>query len=83
MLWLVQRVFYGPQSELVSSRPPDDLHVAELAMLWPLAVLTLVMGVAPSIWLPTIEQGVRRPPLITQYSPGFVTITSIPQGGQR
>jgi NADH-quinone oxidoreductase subunit M len=60
MLWLVQRIFYGPQSELVTSRPADDLHFRELALLWPLAVLTLVMGVAPSIWLPAIEQGVPR-----------------------
>jgi NADH-quinone oxidoreductase subunit M len=60
MLWLVQRIFYGPQSELVTSRSADDLHFRELALLWPLAVLTLVMGVAPSIWLPAIEQGVPR-----------------------
>ena len=83
MLWLVQRVFYGPQSDLVSSKPPDDLHLGELALLWPLAVLTLVMGVAPSIWLPTIEQGVHLPPLITHSGPGFVTLTSTPMGGQR
>ena len=24
MLWLVQRLFYGPQSELVATRPADD-----------------------------------------------------------
>jgi NADH-quinone oxidoreductase subunit M len=83
MLWLVQRIFYGPQSELIASRPADDLHFRELALLWPLAVLTLVMGVAPSIWLTAIEQGVRRPPLTTPYRPGIATITSIPQGGQR
>jgi len=83
MLWLVQRVFYGPQSELIQSRPADDLHFRELVLLWPLAVLTLVMGVAPSIWLSTIEQGIQRPPLITQSGPGIVTITSIPEGGRR
>jgi len=84
MLWLVQRVFYGPQSELVLSKPPDDLHLGELALLWPIAVLTLVMGLAPSIWLPTIEQAVRpRPPINLHLSPGVVTITSVPQGGQR
>jgi NADH-quinone oxidoreductase subunit M len=60
MLWLVQRLFYGPQSDMVASRPADDLHFRELALLWPIAVLTLVMGLMPSIWLPTIEQGVRR-----------------------
>jgi len=83
MLWLVQRIFYGPQSELIASRPADDLHFRELALLWPLAILTLVMGVAPSLWLSAIEQGVHRPPLITHSGPGIVTITSIPPGGQR
>jgi len=63
MLWLVQRIFYGPQSEMVASRPADDLHFRELALLWPIAVLTMVMGLIPSIWLPTIEQGVRSRPL--------------------
>ncbi len=55
MLWLVQRIFYGPQSDLANSRPARDLHAAELAVLWPLAVLMLVMGLAPSIWIPAIE----------------------------
>jgi NADH-quinone oxidoreductase subunit M len=61
MLWLVQRLFYGPESELVQSKPPIDLRFRELAVLWPLAVLMLVMGLAPSIWLPAIEQGVHLP----------------------
>jgi NADH-quinone oxidoreductase subunit M len=59
MLWLVQRLFYGPESSLAASRPGDDLHFRELAVLWPLAALMLVMGVAPSLWLPAIEMGVR------------------------
>ena len=88
MLWLVQRVFYGPQSELIQVRPANDLHFRELALLWPLAVLTLVMGVAPSIWLSTIQQGIQRPPLTTQNGPRrvlrvFITSASVPPGGQR
>jgi len=59
MLSLVQRIFYGTESALVTSKPPDDLRVRESVVLWPLAVLMLVMGVAPSFWLPTIEQGIR------------------------
>jgi NADH-quinone oxidoreductase subunit M len=58
MLWLVQRIFYGPESELTKSKPVDDLHFRELAVLVPLTVLMLVMGLAPSLWLPSIEQGV-------------------------
>jgi NADH-quinone oxidoreductase subunit M len=61
MLWLVQRLFYGPESELTKSRPAVDLDDRELAVLWPLAVLMLVMGLAPSFWLPSIEQGMHTP----------------------
>jgi NADH-quinone oxidoreductase subunit M len=63
MLWLVQRLFYGPESELATSRPADDLHFRELAVLWPLAVLMLVMGLAPSLWMPSIAVGVHPPQL--------------------
>jgi NADH-quinone oxidoreductase subunit M len=59
MLWLIQRLFFGPPSALAASKPPDDLHRVQLAVLWPLAVLMLVMGVAPMLWLPTIEKGVQ------------------------
>jgi len=55
MLWLVQRLFYGPESTLAASTPANDLHLGESAVLWPLAVLMLVMGVAPSLWFPSIE----------------------------
>ncbi len=61
MLWLVQRLFYGPESELTASKPAVDLHLRELLVLCPLAVLMLVMGLAPSFWLPTIEKGVHPP----------------------
>jgi NADH-quinone oxidoreductase subunit M len=61
MLWLVQRLFYGPESVLTASKPAHDLHFMELAVLCPLAVLMLVMGVAPSFWLPSIETGVHPP----------------------
>jgi NADH-quinone oxidoreductase subunit M len=59
MLWLVQRLFYGPESALAASKSADDLHFREFAVLAPLAVLMLAMGLATSIWMPTIEQGVR------------------------
>jgi len=61
MLWLVQRLFYGPESALALSKPPEDLRFRELAVLCPLAVLMLVMGLAPSLWLTTIEKGVHLP----------------------
>ena len=61
MLSLVQRIFYGPQSEMITARAADDLHFRELAVLSPIVVLTLVMGVAPSIWFSAIKLGVPQP----------------------
>src|SRR5665213_1616102 len=63
MLWLVQRGFYGPESAMAASKPADDVHFGELAMLAPLVVLMLVMGLAPSIWLTSIQTGVHPPQL--------------------
>jgi NADH-quinone oxidoreductase subunit M len=88
MLWLVQRIFYGPESVLVTAKPADDLHVRELAVLWPLAVLMLVMGLAPSFWLPAIETAVLRPrvQLLIQSAPILPPIassSSSPGEGQR
>lgn len=57
MLWLVQRIFYGPSGEL-AARPEKDLRFGELAILWPFAVLMLVMGLAPTPWIQTIENRV-------------------------
>jgi NADH-quinone oxidoreductase subunit M len=83
MLWLVQRLFYGPQSELATSKPSNDLRFPELAVLWPLALLMLVMGLAPAIWLPAIEETVR--PRLQQPQYGDVLQTPNPSGleGQR
>jgi NADH-quinone oxidoreductase subunit M len=63
MLWLVQRLFYGPESKLAASKPADDVHFGELAVLAPLAILMLVMGLAPSFWTNSIQTGVHPPPL--------------------
>jgi len=63
MLWLVQRIFYGPESKLAASKPGEDVHFGELAVLAPLAVLMLVMGLAPSFWTNSIQTGVHPRPL--------------------
>ena len=63
MLWLVQRLFYGPESRLALSKPADDVHFGELAVLAPLVVLMLVMGLVPSFWTNSIQTGVHPPEL--------------------
>ena len=59
-LWLVQRVFYGPESALATEKPAADLRWNEWIVLAPLAVLMLVMGLAPGLWLPTIESSMKQ-----------------------
>jgi NADH-quinone oxidoreductase subunit M len=65
MLWLVQRVFYGPESHLSASATAPDLRLGEQSVLWPLAVLMLVMGVVPNFWLRDIQTA-QKPILIQQ-----------------
>ena len=74
MLWLAQRLFYGPQSALVEAKPPEDLRLRELAVLGPLAVLMLMMGVAPSIWLTAIENGFSRALVVARVIQGPVNL---------
>jgi NADH-quinone oxidoreductase subunit M len=67
MLSLVQRLFYGPESGLATSRAVGDLRVNELVALTPLVLLMLVMGVAPSYWFRSIAAGAQ--PEATQILP--------------
>jgi NADH-quinone oxidoreductase subunit M len=72
MLLLVQRLFYGPESALATSKPALDLRFGEIAILTPLVVLMLVMGLSPNLWLNTIQTGVHPPvkaPVILSESP--------------
>ena len=58
MLWMVQRIFYGPTSSLVSGKLTPDLRLREAIALWPMAVLMLVMGVASPYWIRAINDSV-------------------------
>jgi len=68
MLWLVQRLFYGPESALAESKPADDLHLGQLAIVAPLAVLMLVLGLMPSPWLQSIQSGIHLPQASDRHS---------------
>ncbi len=67
MLWLVQRLFYGPEGAL-AVKPARDLRFGELVALTPLVVLMFVMGVAPNLWFRSIQTGVHPP------APQFATV---------
>jgi NADH-quinone oxidoreductase subunit M len=55
MLWLVQRIFYGPISSLVGGKGAPDLLFHEAIALWPAAVLMFIMGVASPFWIRAID----------------------------
>ncbi len=68
MLWMVQRVFYGPESPLVHSSPAHDLAAREHLALWPMAALMVIMGVFSPYWIRAIDRGVHalsNPPAVT------------------
>jgi NADH-quinone oxidoreductase subunit M len=55
---MYQRVFFGKVTHDVNNSLPD-LTGREKAALWPIAVAALVMGVAPLIWLSSIDPAVQ------------------------
>jgi NADH-quinone oxidoreductase subunit M len=59
LLWAYQRVFFGKVTHEVNSALPD-ISGTEAAALWPPAVIALVMGVAPLIWLSAIDPAVQN-----------------------
>jgi NADH-quinone oxidoreductase subunit M len=63
MLWLVQRICFGVESEMTANESVTDLRTGESAVLWALAVLMLAMGLAPSAWLAAIQPATQPPQL--------------------
>jgi NADH-quinone oxidoreductase subunit M len=58
LLWMYQRVFFGKVTHEVNQTLPD-LDVREQIALLPAAAAALVMGMAPLLWLNSIDPAVR------------------------
>jgi NADH-quinone oxidoreductase subunit M len=58
LLWMYQRVFFGALKHEVNRTLPD-LNDNERAALAPIAIVALVMGVAPMVWLSAIDPAVQ------------------------
>jgi NADH-quinone oxidoreductase subunit M len=58
LLWMYQRVFFG-KIKHEENNSLLDLSVRERVALWPAAVIALVMGVAPMLWLNVIDPAVH------------------------
>jgi NADH-quinone oxidoreductase subunit M len=59
MLWMFQRVNYGPVTNEKNRNLPD-LSVREWALLGPTVALAVLMGVAPGIFLRPMEPAVNK-----------------------
>ncbi len=59
LLWMYQRVFFGKVKHAENQSLPD-LEPRERAALWPAAIVALVMGVAPLLWLKAIDPAVQN-----------------------
>jgi NADH-quinone oxidoreductase subunit M len=59
LLWMYQRVFFGKVKHDENDFLPD-LSLRERVALWPAAVVALVMGVAPLLWLNAIDPAVHN-----------------------
>src|SRR5262249_39063570 len=57
LLWMYQRVFYGPISHDENRKVPD-IDRREQFALWPLPVMALIMGVASPYWMKSIDPSV-------------------------
>jgi len=66
MLWMFQRVNYGPVSEKNASLP--DLKPREWAILVPIIAMTILMGVLPNLFLRPMAPSIER--LLTQMRRG-------------
>ncbi len=59
MLWMFQRVFYGPSTNAKNASLPD-LSFREWTIIAPLAAMAILMGVFPNLFLTPMEPGVQR-----------------------
>ena len=63
MLWLVQRVFFGPLKEPTHDHVVKDLSIREICALVPLAVFAFWIGLYPKFFLdpvaPALDQATR------------------------
>jgi len=58
MLWMVQRVFWGPL-DVESNRALHDINLRELLVVAPMVVLIVWIGVHPNTFLEPMEASVR------------------------
>jgi NADH-quinone oxidoreductase subunit M len=59
LLWMYQRVFFGVVKH-EENNSLHDLNLRERIALWPAMIMALAMGVAPMLWLNSIDPAVHN-----------------------
>ena len=59
MLWLYRKIVFGPQANADAASMPD-LNGREIAMLAPIAVFVILLGVSPSLVMDKVSPSVDR-----------------------
>jgi NADH-quinone oxidoreductase subunit M len=79
MLWMFQRVNYGPVTNEKNASLPD-LQPREWLVIVPIIAVAVLMGVLPNLFLRPIEPSVER--MLNQYhhgAPTRIQATASPQ----
>ena len=78
LLWMYQRVFYG-QIKVPANITVPDLSGRERLALWPFAIMALVMGVVPMVFMNSIDASVARAlPLVQPAAPAAASVPGNP-----
>jgi len=83
MLWMIQRVFYGPESALVQGRATFDVTGRELITVWPMILLMVVMGVASPYWIKAIDGGMKPLANVPTMTGSIANAAQAPKGMTR
>ena len=79
MLWMFQRVFFGPLDN-AENRTLEDLNGRELAYLVPIVLLCFWIGIYPKPLFTVLEGPVRQ--IVQQVNPGYYNaerVGAVPQ----
>ena len=68
LLWLYQRVMFGPVTQFANEELPD-LNLREYATLIPLIILAFWIGIYPKPFFALIEKPVEK--IVQQVNPNF------------
>jgi NADH-quinone oxidoreductase subunit M len=57
-LWSYQKVFQGPLNPKYANL--EDMNVREMVCIWPLAIISVILGVYPSLYLDLIQPAINQ-----------------------